>query len=212
VTVQESFGFEHSVRTLPIGATYLPDFISTFDEASLLKSVDASPWMAELQRRVQHYGWKYDYRRRRVSSDEYLGPLPEWVRPTVDRINSRFRWTADQVIVNEYTPGQGIAAHADCKPCFGPAVAMLSLGSSAEMDFRHPDGRTADVLLEPRSLLVLTGAARFDWTHAIPKRRNDGKYGLVRARRVSLTFRTVIVEGEATGAGGTRREAGARSA
>lgn len=48
-------------------------------------------------------------------------------------------------------------------------------------------------MLEPRSLLLLTGAARYEWTHGIPARRSDIVDGLRRPRagRVSLTFRSV---------------------
>jgi alkylated DNA repair dioxygenase AlkB len=50
--------------------------------------------------------------------------------------------------------------------------------------------------LEPGSLLVLSGEARFAWTHGIAARRFDVIDGVrtARARRVSLTFRTVVLE------------------
>jgi alkylated DNA repair dioxygenase AlkB len=42
---------------------------------------------------------------------------------------------ADQGIVNEYEPGQGIAPHVDCVPCFADTIASLTLGSSCLMEF-----------------------------------------------------------------------------
>jgi alkylated DNA repair dioxygenase AlkB len=97
----------------------------------------------------------------------------------------------DQVIVNEYEPGQGIARHTDCKPCFGPTVAMVSLASDIEMDFTGPVGQTERLKLERCSLLVLSGQAREEWGHEIAKRRSDPQFGIQRRRRVSLTFRSV---------------------
>lgn len=100
----------------------------------------------------------------------------------------------DQVIANEYLPGQGISAHVDCEPCFGADIASLSLISSCEMQFCGPGrGETRAVILPPRSLLVLGGEARQYWTHAIPARRSDLIDGVrtMRQRRVSLTFRTM---------------------
>ena len=41
----------------------------------------------------------------------------------------------DQLIVNEYQPGQGISAHIDCEPCFKNTIVTVSLGSVYEMDF-----------------------------------------------------------------------------
>lgn len=105
-----------------------------------------------------------------------------------------FDTSPDQVIANEYLPGQGISAHVDCEPCFGAVIASVSLLSATEMQFR--DLRTSEaraVILAPRSLLVLAGPARHDWTHAIPARRSDVIDGvrIARGRRVSLTFRTM---------------------
>jgi alkylated DNA repair dioxygenase AlkB len=59
---------------------------------------------------------------------------------------------ADQAIINEYQPGQGISPHVDCVPCFGPVVAAISLGSDCVMDFTHPeDGTKVAVHLTPGS-------------------------------------------------------------
>src|SRR5262249_22705703 len=103
----------------------------------------------------------------------------------------------DQVIVNEYLPGQGIANHIDCQPCFTDTIISLSLGSPCVMDFTHKQTQQViSLLLESRSLVVLQGEARYDWMHGIPARKSD-RYGgmmILRERRVSLTFRKVIVE------------------
>lgn len=49
--------------------------------------------------------------------------------------DGRFAAVPDQVIANEYLPGQGISAHVDCEPCFGEVIASLSLLSACEMRF-----------------------------------------------------------------------------
>lgn len=42
------------------------------------------------------------------------------------------------------------------------------------MDMRHPDGVTVKhVYLPRRSLLVMAGAARYQWTHGIASRKTD---------------------------------------
>jgi alkylated DNA repair dioxygenase AlkB len=99
----------------------------------------------------------------------------------------------DQMLVNEYAPGQGISPHRDYAP-FGRTVVSLSLLSPCVMDFRHvATGRKECLLLEPRSLLVLSDEARFDWEHGIAPRKRDVWRGVpvARARRLSLTFRFV---------------------
>ncbi len=123
-------------------------------------------------------------------------PIPGWAEPLTRRLFAEGHTgrPADQVIVNEYLPGQGISAHVDCVPCFGPEVAAVSLGSACTMDFIDPDGaERVPVRLEPGSLLVMRGPARYSWRHAIAARKSDPtpRGRVPRGRRVSVTFRTV---------------------
>lgn len=179
------------------GLTYQPDFISQEMAEALVMALDGSPWDETLKRRVQHFGYRYDYRARAVAGDAYIGPLPEWLCDVVALLVSagHFSPAPDQVIANEYHPGQGISAHVDCVPCFGDDIASLSLLSPCEMIFRHPVSREKRALmLAPRSLLKMDGPARHEWTHEIPARQADIVDGekRPRGRRISLTFRNVV--------------------
>ena len=188
---------ETSTPVLPPGIRLLPDFISAEVETDLVAQVDSGMWSNELSRRVQHYGYRYDFRKRAVDPSMRLGPLPGWLHLLALRLFEEgiFERVPDQVIINEYLPGQGIAAHVDCEPCFGPTIASLSLSAPAPMVFG--DRKTSEVVevdLPPKSLLVLSGEGRYEWTHSIPARRADVTDHAIRqrARRISLTFRTVI--------------------
>jgi alkylated DNA repair dioxygenase AlkB len=181
------------------GLHYVPDYLTSDDATSLVAAIDAQPWRDDLKRRVQHYGYRYDYRSRSVTPEMHLGAIPAWVLPLATRLHADGYFSAipDQVIVNDYLPGQGIAPHVDCEPCFGDVIASLSLGSACVMRFSHLDSdRVEDLPLDPGSLLVLSGEARYAWKHGIPARKSDVVDGHRRARgrRVSVTFRTVIVE------------------
>ena len=128
-----------------------------------------------------------------------LGPLPGWIQVLAPRLHRDGHLPAvpDQVIANEYLPGQGIMAHADCVPCFRDTIASPSLGGACVMRFEQRASASAiDLTLAPRSLVILQGPARYDWTHAIPARVSDpGPEGRVpRTRQVSLTFRTVRLQ------------------
>lgn len=162
------------------GLIYIPDFITKEEERALIDNIDAQPWLTDLKRRVQHYGYRYDYKVRAVTSDAYLGQLPEWIAPVATRLYDQklFHKMPDQAIVNEYDPGQGISAHVDCVPCFGDVIASLSLGSGAVMQFTQPkSGDRQELYLQERGLIVLSGAARYEWTHAIPARKSDVMQG-----------------------------------
>ncbi len=180
------------------GLVYIPTFIEADTEAALIANIDQQPWLHDLKRRVQHYGWRYDYKSRGITQDLHIGPIPDWLGGLCEHLSADgiFSRVPDQVIINEYQPGQGISAHIDCMPCFGDTIASLSLGSACVMDFTSTTiGKKQSQLLEPRSLLVLSGDARYQWQHAIPARKGDKWQGQSnpRTRRISLTFRTVIV-------------------
>ena len=187
---------EDEAITIP-GLSYRSNYIDEGEQRALLDMIDQQPWLTDLKRRVQHYGYKYDYKARMVTPELYLGPLPDWLVPMAQRLHSEGLFSAvpDQAIINEYLPGQGISAHIDCVPCFGSEIASLSLGSSCVMEFMHPHHNRQTKVLEPRSLFVLTGAARYEWQHCIPARKSDvmGGIKINRARRVSITFRKVIL-------------------
>ncbi len=180
---------EESIPDIP-GLTYIPDFVTQDEEIALITEIDMQPWLTDLKRRVQHYGYKYDYKARAVTNNAYLGPLPDWIKPIVQKLP----FMPDQAIVNEYHPGQGISAHVDCVPCFDDMIASLSLGAGAIMQFAKGD-KKQEFYLKPRSLILLSGEARYKWTHAIPARKSDVINGLKmeRDRRISLTFRTIII-------------------
>ena len=85
----------------------------------------------------------------------------------------------------------------DCVPCFDDTIASLTLGSSCIMEFTKVKSRIKTPLfLARRSLVVMSGEARYDWRHAIPARKSDRHMGLIvsRGRRVSLTFRNEKVK------------------
>jgi alkylated DNA repair dioxygenase AlkB len=191
------------------GLHYLPDYLGGEEQERFLAVIDQHPWLAYLKRRVQHYGYRYDYKRRTVDRAMYLGPLPQWAVALAGRFVDE-GWTPrppDQLIVNEYAPGQGIASHVDCVSCFGDFILAISLGSPCVMLFTHPpSGMQVPLLLEPGSLYVMQGEARYQWRHGIPSRKTDlyGQGRIQRRRRVSMTFRTVIQEAFST----TAKEAG----
>lgn len=180
------------------GLTYIPNYITPDQEVTLLQCIDKQPWTNTLKRRVQHYGYIYDYKARNITSKTKLGALPDWLRYHTVTLHSNglFPKIPDQVIINEYQPGQGIASHIDCLPCFEETIASLSLCSTCIMEFTHnKTSQKISILLEPLSLLVIQKDARYIWKHGISSRKKESYNGTIfyRNRRVSLTFRKVIL-------------------
>ena len=195
--LHEIKGDSEQIPDVP-GLRYFPGFLTSSQQQEAIDHIDDSSWLADLERRVQHYGWRYDYRARTVSRDMHIGPLPNWLQEMADRLfieTKLFDRIPNQVIVNEYQAGQGIAMHID-RQCFGPAVATISLGDAWRMDLKPANdeaGNSEHILLEVGSALIMTGIARSGWLHGIAKRRREreGEKWRPRQRRISLTFRTV---------------------
>lgn len=180
------------------GLTYVPDFVTLEEHDELMRVIDQQEWSDALKRRTQHYGYQYDYTRKTVDTSMYLGPLPGWIVPYANKLVEQefFSELPDQVIVNEYQPGQGISRHIDCTSCFTSTIASLSLNSTVQMEFENRfSNKKGSMMLDTRSLLVLSNEARYDWLHSIAARTADTFRETVfpRDRRVSLTFRKVII-------------------
>ncbi len=181
--------------TVP-GLSLVHDAINESEEADMMRFIDAHEWSGELSRRVQHYGWRYDYRSRTVTPEMFLGRLPPEFVALARSLAGRscIAFEPDQAIVNEYLPRQGISPHVDCVECFSDTIASLSLGSGCVMTLaRTQQMLQHEVHLPRRSMVVLQGDARYIWTHAIAKRKSDVVGGVrwPRQRRVRITFRLV---------------------
>jgi alkylated DNA repair dioxygenase AlkB len=163
------------------GFTYIPNYISSEYEEALVKLIDTTQdWNMD------------DYTARPIDQSYYLGKMPYWIDELCNKLcaESIFIEKPDQVIINEYMPGQGIAPHIDCVPCFGGVICSLSLASGCVMSLTNGNAEKS-IYLEPQSLLILRDDSRYKWKHGIAARKSDN--GVRRQRRVSLTFRKVIL-------------------
>jgi len=169
------------------GLAYRPEYITPIVETALVAAIDAEPWDTTWRRRRQPYGKSYS------ATSGNSRAIPPWAEFLIERFyterigDQKF----DQMLVNEYLPGQGIAFHRDYEP-FDRTVLSLSLLSPCVMEFRQEGNDNQEsILLQPRSLLILSDEARYDWQHGIAPRKTDLWQGekIKRSRRLSVTFR-----------------------
>jgi alkylated DNA repair dioxygenase AlkB len=170
-----------------LGLTYLSEYLNKDEERTLTTAIDREEWDTSWDRRRQPYGASYG---RQAGSRR---PIPPWGAGLAERLlhDGVVEQRCDQMLVNEYLPGQGIAMHCDYEP-FDRTVVSISLLAPCVMDLRRrTDGRRESVLLEPRGVLILSDEARYEWEHGIARRKNDQWHGVrfPRKRRLSITFR-----------------------
>ncbi|MGH1517940.1 alpha-ketoglutarate-dependent dioxygenase AlkB [Chryseobacterium sp. JK1] len=177
------------------GLLYQDDFLSIEEEKLILSEIDNAVWDASLKRRVQHYGYIYDYKKKNINQELEIGQLPDWLLSLENKIKIHFNLknSFDQVIINEYEPGQGISNHIDCVPCFEETIISISLLSPCIMQFSK-DQQKNEILLQSRSILLLSDEARYSWKHGIKAVKNDKWQNTVipRERRISITFRKIM--------------------
>ena len=184
------------------GLVLVREFLSEVEEAALLKEIDENGyWDDRLSRRVQHYGYEFDYASRKAFSDHPMIPFPEHAQTALDKVSAEILPSAsglNQLTINEYLPGQGISAHIDTHSCFGDMMLSISLEGDILMRFIPASAKISQTerlsfWLPRRSLLLMKGPSRFAFKHAIPLRKTDMVDGEIvkRVRRVSLTFRSI---------------------
>ena len=176
------------------GLRYAPGYLDVSEHDRVLGTVSGSGWQDAGGRRIQFYGHWYHH----AKGVYPVGDLPDWALALASRLHQDglMPCVADQLIVTEYQPGEGIRPHVDA-PVFADVIVGVTLGSTCVMEFARVGNPTERVLLEPRSAVVLAGEVRQEWQHAIPARTGDEWEGLTlpRARRVSLTFRRMLETG-----------------
>jgi len=105
---------------------------------------------------------------------------------------------ARQAILNFYYPGEGITPHIDLLQRFGDGIVGVSLTGNCVMDMERGNEKHG-VFLPERSIMALTGEARFDWKHGIGQRVSDfvestskENRWVERGIRLSITFRWML--------------------
>ena len=189
---------------------YMPNFVG----------VEYATYLLDTVRHIS--GWR-DLKNRRLLSlggtphpcGSWSLPLPRFLQALALHMAPIFGGVPpNQVLINDYAAGQGIDAHKD-GPLYEPVAAVISLDSAAMLDFLHDDrdsssdeGVVCSLLLEPRSLVIFSGAAYCKLKHQIASRHKDvvdtstcinveycsdqyKQHGctIFRGQRLSLTFR-----------------------
>ncbi|PWN26586.1 hypothetical protein BDZ90DRAFT_233189 [Jaminaea rosea] len=109
-----------------------------------------------------------------------------------------------QLIINHYLPSQGITPHIDLPARFGDGILLCSLRSGIAMDFQRKDEKFT-LWLPPRSVVILSGEARWDWEHGIAAREGDwvacdeGPEWVARQTRTSVTIRWLLPGADVVG-------------
>jgi len=178
------------------GLVYISEFVSEEEEKKLVQTIDSHPFCNVIRRRQQFYGETYYHT---THSEPNLQPLSEDKDTSYKLPMESMQWLIDKIkalpyglfdrkdgeeptqcLVNEYRHNYGISSHFDDPEAFGSTIASVSLIDPIYFTMKKPKELTntctdiekeVKLYLEPRSLLILQGEARYLWRHGITKAR-----------------------------------------
>ena len=135
------------------------------------------------KRRTVSFGWRYDFNVRKLQRAEDTPTFLRALRQQAAKFAALSPQSLQHVLVTEYAPGAAIGWHKD-RPEFEDVIG-ISLGAPCVFRFRRKKGtrwERASIELQPGSVYLLRGPARWDWQHSIPP---------VDKLRYSITFRSL---------------------
>lgn len=73
------------------GLIYVKDWLSVEEELEIVKKLDHPDkcWSNDLKRRVQQYGYKFNYVTRSLDMESNVGPLPDFLQSVGNRLKVR---------------------------------------------------------------------------------------------------------------------------
>lgn len=94
--------FQRVFADFPPGLECYSQFITEDEQSKLLKIIDEGVWSNELKRRVQHFGYRYDYKSKNLDKSHKIGALPEFCNYVIERLleNKIISKKPDQLIIN----------------------------------------------------------------------------------------------------------------
>ncbi|CAH1384888.1 hypothetical protein MTP99_004425 [Tenebrio molitor] len=166
------------------------DFLSESEEMSIIQEIE--PYMNNLKYEFDHW-------------DDAIHGYRETERLTWNEANTKILDRVRQIAfpphvaqlkyvhILDLDKNGYIKPHIDAVRFCGDTIAGLSLLTDSVMRLVHDKNKTfyADVLLKRRSLYIMNGTARFDYTHEILA--NDRSYfkgrNVLKGRRISVISR-----------------------
>jgi alkylated DNA repair dioxygenase AlkB len=174
----------------PEGFLYRSELLRTEEERMLLERLETIDFHeirmhgVVAKRTARHFGFDYDYERRRLVQD--AEPIPAWLGSALDAAATLADVKPEELVealVQRYPPGAQIGWHRDAS-MFGTVVGISLLGPARLRLRRGVEGSRElfELELAPRSGYVLAREARTKWQHHILPAKE---------LRYSITFRTL---------------------
>lgn len=187
----KSYALQRKKHTKINGLKVIKQYLTDEEEEELLSIIKSDDFPLKSlsnspnSRRVAHYGYNYAYNRSGLSKAD---PIPDIFNKLIDpkrlaaASSTLSKIKFDQLIINEYTPGQQISWHVDHTKMFGPIIFCITIGASTDISFKLGD-QIVKVKPPRKSVYWMSGDSRYKWAHSLTNKSSDTRY--------SLTFRSI---------------------
>jgi len=170
-------------------------FITEEQERRLIAEIDNTQWKdSQSGRKKQDFGPKVNFKKKRLRTADFSG-LPAYSQPLYTRL------IQEVGVLSGFCPvelcnldydserGSAIDAHFDDFWVWGDRLVTINMISDTFLTFTNDKESDVEVLVPmPRhSLIVVHGAARAEWKHAVKREHING-------RRISICLRELTPE------------------
>jgi alkylated DNA repair dioxygenase AlkB len=173
---------------LPAGFRYEPDVLSAEQEQHLVRQFEQLEFQPyefrgfSAKRRIHAFGGDYSMGGQRPRDASEIPANLRALQEIAGRISGAPATSFEHIMVTEYASGAGIGWHRD-RPAYEHVVGFSFLAPCV-LRLRREQGKSWErrsVVLEPRSVYLLSGEARHMWQHSIAP---------METLRYSVTLRT----------------------
>ena len=167
-------------NTEPPSKSEEENFLSEEEAQILTTFLDSETFVREGGREVISYGATYKYMGAKSTNPK---PVPELLKPILDKINFGKEYTINQILVNKFEgPSSSLAKHSDNEYDINPSseIFTISLGDSATVVFSEKNGEnTSEINVSHRSMYSMTRSSQNFYDHHIaPNSANTLRYSI----------------------------------
>lgn len=176
------------------GVSVILGFVTDIEEQTIVAEIDRTIWKpSQSGRRKQDFGPQVNFKKKKLKLDNFTG-LPEFSKVLVERMWIQVPALSDFQPVElcnlDYIPerGSSIDPHFDDFWVWGERLVTLNLLSDTILTFSNDEHYMEVAVPMPRrSLIIVEGAARYKWKHAIKRQH-------IVSRRIAITLRELSQE------------------
>jgi len=157
------------------GLNIITNAIKSHTEHRLMQYIGSNSWKKASNRRVQHYGYTFNTEHFHCKNTivNPCDPIPQVFVEELSQALGEPATDFNQVVIDEYMPGQALPLHIENISLFNEKIIILSLGSDVFMQFITDSRNIHSIFVPRRSITILTGDARWYWKHGVPSHMSE---------------------------------------